>query len=77
MEFIERYASYVPVVVGLTTVYLVAISYYRVFLHPLAKVPGPWLAATSHLLEFYYDVVKDGQYPVKIKEWHGKYGMRI
>lgn len=74
MDLYERLASYVPTVLVVSVVYCASVSFYRIFLHPLAKVPGPWPAATSHLVEFYYDVLRDGQYIAKIKEWHGVYG---
>jgi hypothetical protein len=47
---------------------------YRLFFHPLAKFPGPKLAAASFLVEGYYDVIKRGKYCHKIAEYHQKYG---
>ena len=47
---------------------------YRLFLSPLAKIPGPKLAALTSWYEFYYDVVQPGQYVFKIKDMHKKYG---
>jgi hypothetical protein len=47
---------------------------YSVFFGPLAKFPGPKLAAAPLWYEFYYDVYLVGQYTFKIKELHGKYG---
>jgi hypothetical protein len=46
----------------------------RLFLSPLAKIPGPRLAALTYWYEAYYDVVKPGQYAFKIKELHQQYG---
>jgi len=54
--------------------YLIALSFYRLVFSPLAKFPGPKLAALSLWYEYYYDVVKRGQYTFKIKEMHEKYG---
>ena len=48
---------------------------YRLYLNPIAKFPGPRIAAVSYLYEFYYDVIKRGQYTWKIAELHEKYGM--
>ena len=48
---------------------------YSVYLGPLAKFPGPKLAAATLWYECYYDVVLGGQYTFKIKEFHQKYGM--
>lgn len=56
-------------------VYLVGIAFYRLTLHPLARFPGPKLAAITRWYEAYYDVILDGQYTFKIKELHKKYGM--
>lgn len=47
---------------------------YSVYFGPLAKFPGPKLAAASLWYEFYYDVYLAGQYTFKIKELHEKYG---
>ncbi|KAI1178015.1 cytochrome P450 [Nemania sp. FL0916] len=49
---------------------------YRLFFSPLARFPGPKLAATSTLYEAYYDLIHKGggQMAFKIKELHEKYG---
>ena len=47
---------------------------YRLYFSPLAKFPGPRLAALTRLYELYYEVVKGGQYTFKIGELHKKYG---
>ncbi|KAI9664637.1 MAG: hypothetical protein M1821_006083 [Bathelium mastoideum] len=41
---------------------------------PLAKVPGPKLAALTYWYEIYYDVWLEGQYFRQIAEMHKKYG---
>jgi hypothetical protein len=54
-----------------------SLAVYRVYLSPLAKFPGPKLAALSSWYAFYYDVMKDGggQFTFHIRELHRQYGM--
>lgn len=66
------YMTLVAVAFG---VYLVCTWVYNLYFHPLAGYPGPRIAAASGLYEFYYDVIKGGQYLYKIEEMHRKYGM--
>lgn len=60
----------------LVFVYIVTLAVYRLYLSPLAKFPGPRLAALTLWYEFYYDVVQRGRYTWKIREMHRTYGMR-
>ena len=55
-------------------VYCVFLIVYRLYFSPIAKFPGSKLAASSLWYEFYYDVVKKGQYTRKIGQMHEKYG---
>jgi cytochrome P450 len=57
-----------------TLVYFVSLAFYRLFLHPLAKFPGPKLAAITRYYEAYYDIIQNGQYTFKIVEMHKEYG---
>ena len=52
------------------------LAIYRLFFHPLRKVPGPKLAAITSLHEFYYDCIKSGggQHAFKMREMHERYG---
>lgn len=43
-------------------------------LHPLSRIPGPWLSGATYLPEFWWDVVQNGRYTSKIVEMHRKYG---
>ena len=47
---------------------------HRLFLSPVAAIPGPKLAILSFWYEFYYDVVLHGRYTWKIADLHKKYG---
>ena len=58
--------------------YYVARTFYNIFLHPLASIPGPMLAAASSWYETYFDLLKapgdGGRYPWEIKRMHRVYG---
>jgi hypothetical protein len=61
--------------VVLLSLWTVAEVIRRLYFHPLAAIPGPRLAASTWWYEFYFDVIKPGQYILKIQELHKKYGM--
>lgn len=54
--------------------YLLVGVVYRLYFSPLAKFPGPKLAAATLWYEFYYDVVQKGRYTWEIGKMHEKYG---
>lgn len=62
---------------GIVVLWLVSLAVYRLTLHPLAKFPGPRLAAVTRYYEGYYDLIQNGQYTAKIEEMHKKYGTFI
>ena len=47
---------------------------YRLKLSPIAKFPGPRLAALTGAYEFYFDVIKKGMYIWEIEKMHQRYG---
>ncbi|KAJ5496031.1 Cytochrome monooxygenase lcsI [Penicillium diatomitis] len=55
-----------------TLIYGVVIIVYRLFFSPLAKFPGPKLAACTNLPNLYWLVT--GKHHLKIKELHDQYG---
>src|SRR5436190_5469257 len=55
--------------------FVIGLIIQRLYLSPVAKFPGPKLAAATFWYEFYYDVVKRGQYTWRIREMHQKYGI--
>ncbi|KAL8663142.1 MAG: hypothetical protein Q9168_008143 [Polycauliona sp. 1 TL-2023] len=58
----------------LSVIYIVILVIFRLYFSPLAKFPGPKLAAASLWYEFYFDVVKRGRYTWRIAELHAQYG---
>ncbi|KAI9925860.1 hypothetical protein MW887_005666 [Aspergillus wentii] len=55
-------------------VYCVLGATYRLYFHPLAKFPGPKLAAISGWYEFYHDIIHRGQFIWKVDQLHRTYG---
>lgn len=66
--------SYWPTMVAAFVLYVAGLYVYRLYFHPLAKFPGPPLAAISTWYEYYWDGIHRGQYIFRIKEMHEKYG---
>lgn len=55
--------------------YGVGLAVYRLWLSPIAKFPGPKLAALTKWYEFYYEVVRNGQFTFHIQDLHKQYGV--
>ncbi|KAH6842952.1 cytochrome P450 [Chaetomium sp. MPI-CAGE-AT-0009] len=61
-------------IVFLVLLVSVSVGIYRVYLSPLAKIPGPKLAALTYLYEAYYEVWLGGKYFLRVTEMHKQYG---
>lgn len=62
-------------VLGLSAFYVVSLVIQRLFFSPIAKFPGPKLAAATSWYELYYDVIHKGKYLFEIEKMHDLYGM--
>ena len=49
--------------------YLGALAVYRLYLHPLAKFPGPLLAGMTNLYAISYDIPLKTSYTKMFPEW--------
>lgn len=55
--------------------YAFGVAIYRLYFSPLAKVPGPKLAAITQGYEIYFDLIEKARFPWQIKKLHEKYGI--
>lgn len=69
----ESPTSFYVLVVAVAA-YYATLAFYRLFLDPLARFPGPKAAAVSRWYEAYYDVFLGGKYTFKIAQLHKEYG---
>ena len=68
------YTTLVASAALLTTLYTLYGLINRLYFSPLAKFPGPKLAAATRWYEFYYDVVKRNRFSWQIQKMHDRYG---
>ncbi|KAL4982116.1 cytochrome P450 [Aspergillus falconensis] len=67
----DRLIISLPVLLALG---LVVRTIYRLYFDPLHHIPGPKLAAITHLYEFYHDVIRGGLFIWEIERMHREYG---
>jgi hypothetical protein len=76
-DVLQRDHIWLELAAVLVVVYVVGELIHRLYLSPIAKFPGPKLAAATLWYEFYYDVTKKGQYMFEIERMHKKYGKLV
>lgn len=62
-------------IVDLLIMYIIALALYRLSFPPLAKFPGPKLAAASGWYEFFHDILHRGHFMWHIQDLHDQYSM--
>jgi hypothetical protein len=67
-------SSLLLLAVGGLLLYGIITVVYRLCFHPLRKIPGPWIAATTGWYEFYEDIVLAGHYIKELPKLHARYG---
>lgn len=60
--------------IGLLVLRFIFLVIYRLYFHPLAKIPGSRLSAATWMREAYYGIWKDGKYTQQYIKDHEKYG---
>jgi hypothetical protein len=76
MNVARSCVGYPTLIVGFLAsmaLYWLCIVIYRVALSPLAKFPGPKLAAATGWYEGYFDIRK-ANYPAVLEQLHDEYG---
>lgn len=63
-----------PSVLLLWPLYVVVLVVCRLYLSPIAHIPGPRLAAVTWWYEAYYEIVLSGRYSFHIDKLHDIYG---
>lgn len=62
------------IILAFILIYIVGGAIYRLCFSPLAKFPGPKIAALTSWYEFYFDIIRNGKYIFEIERLHKIYG---
>jgi hypothetical protein len=74
MGLIPSYGTAVGAITALCVVRWVSLVVWRLLFSPLARFPGPKLAAATGWYEFYFDYFYNGKYVFEIERMHDAYG---
>ena len=66
--------TYAAIILTLISAYVIGVLVYRLAFSPLARFPGPRLAAATRLYETYFQMVKGGVFTWHIDQLHEEYG---
>jgi hypothetical protein len=69
-----RDTTWIIVLLAAGFTYVAVLVTYRFWIHPLANVPGPKIAAVTGWWEIYENVWKKGHLPFELKRLHEIYG---
>lgn len=77
LSWVQKPTAINALAVIILVLYGVALAVYRLYFSPLAKFPGPKLAALTQWYETYYEIIKGkgGHFTFQIKKLHEQYGM--
>ena len=69
-------SSHLPLLLCSAIVFVIVLkATYNLYFHPLAKFPGPRLAAASSWWEVYVELVRGQPWSLRLVELHEVYGM--
>lgn len=74
-----NFSLYFNIFVTSYIAFIICRSIYRLTFHPLARFPGPKLAAITKWYERYFELIQrpTGQYFREIDRMHDRYGMLL
>jgi hypothetical protein len=75
--FAALWHHWLVAIFGFLATFVIYTLLYRLYFHPLAKIPGPKLAAATWLYEIYFDLYLGGKFVFEIGRLHEVYGTRL